>query len=296
MAKEVLKEVATDSGETEFQLRLKRVEGVGLATTRTGQHYFMLDSADYWYDVIQESYPRTKKCSCKSEWFTLQIRYYYREHCDDVEYIEVLSTCANCAKTSIALGVEIHYSPTDGLVNRPLVFCKNPQIKYKAKQLNGLWTDAEFLNTVQHCFQLGFFVYCWYFVKQENKRFFKSVSIEELADMGNFLRLYLSQKELTVSDVAQATDELGVYLKEDLWRTGELIELTSYNINGNEMYFVRYATQFIDKAGEVQDKSESFRAKTIQFEQYLKEHFINKRHKNCFDGEWGYAQFLKDRK
>jgi len=56
---------------------------------------------------------------------------------------------------------------------------------------------------------------------------------------------------------------------------------------------MRYATQFIDKAGEARDKSKPFRVKTTEFEKYLKEHFINKRHKNSFDGESGYERFLK---
>ena len=291
MAKE---EIITNGGETEFQLRLNRDEGIGLITTKTGEHYLLLDSADYWYDVIQDSYPRAKKCSCKNEWFTLQIKYYYREHYDDVKHIEVLSTCTKCAKTLIALDMDIKYSPTDCLVDSPLVYCKNPKIKYKTREMNGYWTETEFLSIVQYCHKLEFFIYCWYFDKQTNKRMFKTVSIEELAKKDSFLHIYLSQNELDISEIIETTNELGIYLKENLWRKNELIDLNSLNMNGNELYFIHYATQFIDNSGEVQDKSKQFNAKVTQLEQYLKENFINKRGKNCFDGELGYAKYLKN--
>lgn len=44
-------------------------EKVDIVTNEEERSYFILDSADYWYDIIQESYLREKKCSCKTSGF-----------------------------------------------------------------------------------------------------------------------------------------------------------------------------------------------------------------------------------
>jgi hypothetical protein len=75
---DIEKEIQTNDGECSFQLRLIKSEGIGLATTKRGQNYLILDSEDYWYDVIQNGYPKIKKCSCKNDWFKLKLKYYYR--------------------------------------------------------------------------------------------------------------------------------------------------------------------------------------------------------------------------
>ena len=53
----ISKSIVTPDGENEFQVRYMRNEEVGILCTPTGKSYFLLDSKDYWYDLIQESYP-----------------------------------------------------------------------------------------------------------------------------------------------------------------------------------------------------------------------------------------------
>ena len=48
------KEIVTPDGEDEFQLRYIQDGNVGIATTRSGKSYLILDSIDYWYDLIQD--------------------------------------------------------------------------------------------------------------------------------------------------------------------------------------------------------------------------------------------------
>ena len=45
------KEIVTPDGEDEFQLRYIQDDNVGIATTRSGKSYLILDSIDYWYDL-----------------------------------------------------------------------------------------------------------------------------------------------------------------------------------------------------------------------------------------------------
>jgi len=297
MAKEIAKQIVTDAGEAEFQLRLIKDEGIGLATSRTGRNYLLLDSADYWYDAIQDSYPRVKKCSCKNEWFTLRFDYYYREQYDDIAHVAVQSTCSACGKTSTALSVDINYSPTDSLVANPLTLCKTPKIKYQYKMLSGYWTEDELLHIVRHCHDAGLVIYRWYWDKSVEKRTFDRISVEELAKIGDhFFCLYLANHALNIADLTWADDEKGIYLKENLWRRNELIEVNrSHMFAIGDAYLVQYATQFIDPEGITQNKSEQFCQKTQQLERYLSANFIGKRGKHCFDGTSGYEKYLASR-
>jgi hypothetical protein len=61
--KEVTKIITTENGATEFQVRLLKDDGVGLLTTKKDENYLVLDSIDYWYDLIQNEYPKKKKFS-----------------------------------------------------------------------------------------------------------------------------------------------------------------------------------------------------------------------------------------
>ena len=56
-----LKTIITPEGENEFQLRILKEEGVGLLTTRSEKSYLILDSLDYWYDLIQTAFPKKRK-------------------------------------------------------------------------------------------------------------------------------------------------------------------------------------------------------------------------------------------
>ena len=111
-----------------FELRVLRDEG--LAATRCincSSNYLLLDSQDYWFDVIQKGYPRLTRCPCRNQSFRLSIDYSVRDD-GDIDYIEVQSICSACGKTRRQLAFEVDYSGTDHLVERPLVPITNPKI------------------------------------------------------------------------------------------------------------------------------------------------------------------------
>jgi len=227
----------------------------------------------------------------------LRFNYYYREQYDDIKHVEVQSACSTCGKTSIALSVDINYSPTNSLVANPLTLCKTPKIKYQYKNLSGYWTKDELLHIVRHCHDAGLVVYRWYWDKAVEKRKFDRIPVEELAKTGDdFLRLYLANHVLNIADLTWADDEKGIYLENDLWRRNELMEVSRCDMFAvGLLYLVQYATQFIDPEGTTQNKSEQFCQKTKQLERYLSENFISKRGKNCFDGTSGYEKYLASR-
>ena len=94
----IFKPIITADGEMEFQVRYIRDEHVGIVTTETGKSFFLLDSADYWYDLIQKKYPPLMKCSCKNDRFSLVIDYTPRVGTDDFKRINITCICARCQK------------------------------------------------------------------------------------------------------------------------------------------------------------------------------------------------------
>src|SRR4051812_32331218 len=114
----------------EFELRLLKDEGVGTAKClRCARDYLILDSADYWFDVIQQGYPRASRCACKSTSFGLRFEYSYRDG-GEVRCIVVCSACSRCGKTKRQMHLEIDYGGTENLVRQPLAFCATPRILY----------------------------------------------------------------------------------------------------------------------------------------------------------------------
>jgi hypothetical protein len=267
-------DIITNDGEDIFQMRLMKSEGIGLATTKSGKSYLILDSQDYWYDCIQDAYPGIKKCSCKNDWFKLKFKYYYRTHYDDVKRIEVKTFCTNCGKALTVLDIDIKYSPTEHLVKNPLVYCQKPNIKYNSKTISRIWKLDEFHKIIRYLSELGFSIYCWYWNDKNKKRETRIVSTEEIKQVVSFLMIYITQNEINIDDFTLTTNELGIYMDEDLWRKNEIIEICSAHIAGAGInYMLEYSTQFIDAAGEVKDKSQEFAERIAKFEKWL--------HENC---------------
>ena len=59
-------------------------------------------------------------------------------------------------------------------------------------------------------------------------------------------------------------------------------------------YIITFCNQYIDKE-EIKDKSVQFELIANKLKSWLKENFINKRMKTCFDGEEGYQKYLDTR-
>ena len=92
----ISKVIETSDGEKDFQVRYIQDENVGIICTPTDKFYFLLDSADYWYDLIQEKYPPVMKCSCKNDRFNLVFDYIPREGTEDFREINITCSCTAC--------------------------------------------------------------------------------------------------------------------------------------------------------------------------------------------------------
>ncbi len=138
----LIAKVACRCGDMHFQVRVDKNEQVGLATCTAGHDSLLLDSRDYWAEVIQDGRPPIARCRCKSNRFLLSLHYQFRAD-GDVASVEVVLHCSACAKEKRAATFEIDYSPTESLVSAPLEPCSNPWLVARRRTYTGLWSPAD---------------------------------------------------------------------------------------------------------------------------------------------------------
>ena len=301
MKLEISKNIITEKGDKEFQIRLLKKDGVGLLTTKNETNYLILDSLDYWYDLIQNEYPKKKKCACKNEWFYIHFKYIPRQGTDDIKEVQVFTTCTECNKNSKAVSIGISYSPTQELIDNPLTFCEKPNIKYHFKELTSYWTGNDLKTFLEFIFtDLKLNVYCWFDQHTDNTRRFEKVTFDKAIQITTanhrYLNFYFAFNELDTSKYIKQTNESDLYVNEGIWRRDELIQLSSpfVMLGYGLLFYINYCTQYLDK-GKVADKSKDFENLTTQVTNWLEQNFVTKRGKDCFDGQQAYEKFIAKR-
>lgn len=298
MKEAIIKNIETEKDENEFQFRFLRNEAVGLLTTKNEEHYLILDSLDYWFDVIQNEYPKRKICACSHDFFFIQFEYIFRQNSESVREIKITTTCSDCNKKSKPIFIDIDYAPTNNLIENPIEFCEKPNIKYKYSELTSYWNKDDldsFLSIVFNELKLN--AYCWYFKLPENVRVFEQLTMEELSKKdGRFLNVFLTKDQLDIEKMVKFFDDKGVYLIRDSWRKYEMISLSiisMYEIG--PLYYINFCNQYIDK-GLVVDKSKEFETITNQLMDWLNKTFITKRGTKCYDGKEAFDKFIAKNK
>ena len=274
----ISKAIVTPDGETDFQIRYIREENVGIVCTPTNRSYFLLDSADYWYDLIQEKYPPVMKCSCKNDRFNLMLHYTPRVGTEDFKEIRIDCSCTACGKSKRIPTVKIDYSPSAQLLTHPITPCKQPKIKYKTYSLAGYWSNDQLLGMAEYFLKKDLLVYCWYWDSQNTERHFREVSAAELraflaGERENYLAIYFSEKSLDSMPMHSGADGKGVVIQQDLWRKNAVVVLhgpfmvMSYGM----LHHMDFCSEYLDKDGNVLLKSPSFCAMIQDFRKYSKE-------------------------
>lgn len=269
--------IITPDGEDEFQLRYFFDENVGLLTTRSEKSYLILDSIDYWYDCIQNSYPLKRKCKCKNDFFKLHFDYVPRVGTDDYRAVELTSCCTECGKQRKFATIDINYSPTEQLYEQPITYCEKPKIKYKRYSIRGYWKEEDFYKLIDYLSQQQLLIYCLYWDK--GKRFVKKVTMEELKrflfeEKKRYLNIYFSTESLEVLLDKQSSDDRGIRIDKDIWRKEEIINLHSpiMVVGSGLFYEMDFCSEYIE-AGQVKAKSEDFCKLAKKVWEYSREGF-----------------------
>ena len=273
----ISKIIETPDGEKDFQVRYIQDENVGIICTPTDKSYFLLDSADYWYDLIQEKYPPVMKCSCKNDRFNITFDYTPREGTEDFREINITCSCTACQKIKRLPPIEIDYSPSVQLFEYPITFCKQPKIKYKTYSLMGYWSDDELVAMAEYLLENGLFVYCWYWDSQNAKRCFKELSETELRSYltGNserYLAIYFSTETFDNISTQIASDEKGIVIRQDIWRKNNILMLHGpFTVVSRGMFYqMEFCSEYLDKEGNIVPKSASFCALVKDFHKFSK--------------------------
>ncbi len=262
----IKKDIITPDGEDEFQIRYIRDENVGVVTSRSNKSYLILDSIDFWYDLIQEKYPAKQKCNCKNDYFKLAFNYIPRIGTDDYRAVELISCCTVCGKQKKLSEIDIDYSPTSQLFENPITYCEQPKIKYKTYSLGGYWKEEAFSNLIEFLSQKELWIYCWYWNHTEKKRYVKQMTIDELKNFlfienSHYLKIYFSMEALDELFANSTTDDGGIHVDRDVWRKREIIMLNAPLLvavaGAGKFYSVDFSSEYIEKY-QIKAKSEAF--------------------------------------
>jgi len=271
----ISKVITTPDGEKDFQVRYFRDENVGIICTPTDKSYFLLDSADYWYDLIQKKYPATMKCSCKNDRFTLTFDYTPRLGTEDFREISINCSCTVCQKTKRLPSIEIDYSPSAQLFDHPVTFCKQPRIKYKTDSLAGYWSEDELAALAEYLLEKGLFVYCWYWDSKKARRFFKELSEAELhsyltGSEEGYLAICFSEEAFDNVPLQNASDGTGIVIPKDIWRKNGIFMLHGpFMVVSHGMFYqMEFCSEYLDKDGNIVPKSASFCALVKDFKKF----------------------------
>ncbi len=275
-----LKEIVTPNGEDEFQIRYLRDENVGVLTSGTEKSYFILDSKEYWYDLIQEQYPSKQKCSCKNDFFKVTFDYVPRKGTDDFRAVELISQCTECKKVKTFGQIDIDYSPSLQLFEQPITFCEQPKLKYKTYSISGYWAKEALLELTKFIAAKQPFIYLWYWNEADGKRYFHQVGITELtsflsAEDTRYLAIYFSTEPLEAIANNSACDDKGAYVDRNIWRKKEIILINAPIKVGfpdsKNLYYMEFCSEYLTPEGKVKIKSEPFCQFAKELLKYSKE-------------------------
>lgn len=273
----VKQDIVTADGEEEFQVRYIRSEQVGVVTSRSGKSWFILDSKDYWYDLIQEEYPTRKKCNCKNDFFRLSFAYTPRINTEDYRSVSLSAHCTACGKEKKLGAVEIDYSPSAHLYTQPLTFCPEPKLKCRTYTIQGYWTDTQLSALSAFLLEKKAHLYSLYFNREEKKRYVREITAEELrhtlSDWRSYICIYFSWEPLEPYIVPLANDGRGAFVKDIAWRKAQVLKLSSPFLVAGKGYLhsMYLSSEYIAPDGSVQPKSEAFSQLIQEFRVYCQQ-------------------------
>ncbi len=102
----------------------------------------MLDSRDYWADVLQEGRPKEIRCRCGGALFRVDLVYHFRDD-GDVGSVDMSPTCCACGLEQRGASFEIDYSPTAELISKPLDPIEQPWLKARRSEITSYWQPAD---------------------------------------------------------------------------------------------------------------------------------------------------------
>jgi hypothetical protein len=302
-----------------FELRVLKDEAVASARClKCTADYLLLDSKDYWFDVIQQGgYPRITRCSCNNQSFHLRIDYNFRDD-GDVDYIEVHSICAACGKTKRQLDLKIDYCGTQNLFKRPLVACKNPKILYDLKHLSLLVELQDMANIADYlALETKCKFACWLRSQNNwNKTELGVEGIKGVIERDKYLYIYAMPMRISIAEYQVNTlkKENAFWKRSEVIRIGPKTHVCTYKSARSPSnicycsdppthsrytevglsFYIDFSNEFV-RGEKIISKSECFRNTTAGLLSMLKDEFVCWRGRHCFDNPDVNVRIFGDR-
>lgn len=269
----------------EFELWISKEESVACAKCWGCNAQFLLfDSEDYWFDVVAKGYPRKSRCACKEWVFTLRVLYELRDD-GNVKSIKLWTTCRACELDKQKLTIKIDYSETADLINNPLRFCANPEIKYKLYEVSMYARPEDMVEIANYLVTESLFPssYLW-----KNGRSAKlSTDIGEICDQiikERYSFIYFATNPVDLDQIEQLTAKQ----EEQFWKRNEIIRMcsaTKMHLRGEmgQLYYIKFSTEYIQPDAKIATKSAEFLVRTNDLIVRLESLYLSSRGPFCFD-------------
>lgn len=284
-------------GAAAFEVRVQAEEGVAAARcTACNRNHLVLDSEDYWFDVIQSAMPRIRRCTCRAAAFALSCHYEYRTD-GDVRRVELRGACTSCSKARSLMSVDIDYGDTADLVDRPLHFCATPDLRYDLREATLYATPSDIAGIVAYLADAhGWTFACWR--REEGHWVPGALDAAAACDAvlaERYLHIYASPALLDIRPEQVETARL----EAAYWKRHDVVRLSSathmrFDRGAGYLYYLKFANEYID-GGAVAPKSPPFRAATAALISWLGERFVSWRGKNCFDNADEHRRLFGER-
>jgi hypothetical protein len=269
---------------------LKDEQVATVRCVKCDRHFLLLDSEDYWFDVIQTGYPKLTTCTCKGTLFRIELDYRLRDD-GDVEQVTLSTICTACRKNQRRMSIHIDYSPTKRLLQKPLVPCKNPDIRYDLVELS-LYVKANDIARIarwlaEHgCSFAGQ-------IRVRDQLVVRQLSIDQVAELitrkvsylPHYCQLYAMPKRCAVraAEISTARKEAA------FWKRSELVRIDSpttivWGSRTGQLYSIQFSGEYT-RGQSVVAKSSRFRKLTAELLQWLSTQFVSWRGSDCFDNE-----------
>jgi hypothetical protein len=262
-------------------MRLKREEQVGLLTCAVGHHSLLLDSQDYWGDVLQDGRPKQSRCRCGNTLFKVTLEYEFRDD-GEVRTVLIKPTCTVCAREQSPAMVGIKYALTSGLISRPLNRIERPWFHPKRREITSFWkpVDAERFAT--------------YLVSTLGARVFSKVAAYEYKECNlENIQFYPELKcDLLFTNLQtiqpppqQDAEKAAPFLRlTSPLHMGYGLERTSSELDSNIglLHYIRYTEQVM-RGIDLETQPETFLTFTRQAREWLAKNFVSLRGKNTMD-------------
>ena len=264
-------------GERTFTVRLDRNEAVGLVTCLSAKHdSLLLDSRDYWLDLIQNGKPREIKCHCKSNAFTASLIYRVEREREAISAVDLNLRCVACGVERLGMTFEIDYEPTDQLVDQPLHPCPNPWLKPKRVSITALWKPYDLLRFGKAA--LAYPESRAYLVKHGEGQ---PVPVNDYTQF-EFLCTSQASEAILTNTGPPSLDRTRRGSRDHPELCVSCPTTMTYPTGTGHLYYIEYAKQIV-QGMDVVAQPDTFLDFAEQMTIWLKEHFISTRGRNTAD-------------